>query len=472
MPGSPRTALLQAGVTVALVVGASGPALGQAAPTQRTPDFKLIRFEEDHAYLATGERPLTAWERLKYVPLDESGSVWLSFGGELRGRWEYQRNPDFGAERSRSSVWLQRGTLSTDLRIGPLRLYGQLLHAVESGRPGGPSPVDENRVDLQNAFIELRPGTIGGVTPIARLGRQEMRLGSGRLVDPREGPNVRRTFDGGRLVLERNAWTLNGLYVQPREDRFGAFDDRTNKAQALWGAYAIGKDVIWPGGALDLYVLGYENEAAGFVQGRAEERRTSVGGRLSGRAGGWDYNWEVVGQFGRFGNADIRAWTAASETGYTFADLPLKPRVALSANVASGDKNPNDGKLQTFNPLFPRGNYFSEDATLGPRNFVNLHPFLTLQLTDALALTTDINFFWRLEKGDGVYTPSGAILREPQASAKRYVGAASSANLTWTISPFLEATAIYTRFEPGAFLRDTGPAKPLDFVELTLRGRF
>jgi hypothetical protein len=214
--GYAQAALLHSGAAIALIGGASGMASAEPSPAPPAPQFQLIRFDEDYAYLASAERPLTSWEQLKYVPLDDSGSAWISFGGELRERWEYQRNPDFGAERGRSSVWLQRATMSADLRLGPLRLYGQLLHAVESGRPGGPSPVDENRLDVQNAFLELRPGTIGGVTPVARLGRQEVRLGSGRLVDPREGPNVRRTFDGARLVLERGAWTLNGLVVLPR----------------------------------------------------------------------------------------------------------------------------------------------------------------------------------------------------------------------------------------------------------------
>ena len=395
------------------------PGKSSVAGASRSPDFKLIRYDEDYSYLAKVGQPLKGWERLKYVPLDANGYAWVSFGGELRERWEYQRNPEFGAEQGRSSVWLQRGTLSADLHLGPLRLYGQVLHAVEGGRPGGPSPVDENRLDLQNAFVEIAPGPVGSVTPTARLGRQEMRFGSGRLVDPREGPNVRRTFDGGRLILEYGSWTLSGLYVRPREDRFGVFDDRTNDDQALWGAYAVGKDAFFPGSALDIYVLGYENERARFVQGRSGERRTSIGAQLSGKAGGWDYNWEAVGQFGRFGGADIHAWTLATETGYSFADLALKPRLALSANIASGDKDPADERLQTFNPLFPRGNYFSEDATLGPRNFFNLHPFLTLHLSDSLSLTTDVNFFWRLEKGDGVYTPAGAILRRPLRNVAR-----------------------------------------------------
>lgn len=62
------------------------------------------------------------------------------------------------------------------------------------------------------------------------------------------------------------------------------------------------------------------------------------------------------------------SWTLASQTGFTFASLPWQPRIALSTNIASGDTDPDDADLGTFNPLYPRGNYFSEDAVLGPRN--------------------------------------------------------------------------------------------------------
>lgn len=443
-----------------------------ASAAAQPPDFEGIRYDEDYAELAKLQRPLSSWERFKFIPLTADGGAWLSLGGEVRQRFEQQRNPDFGETLEASSVWLQRAILAADLHVGPVRFYGQLLHATENGRPGGPSPVDRNDLDVQNAFVELSLPEFGGGSATARIGRQEMKLGSGRLVDPREGPNVRRTFDGGRGIVTHGAWTVSALAVRPRLDRFGAFDDRTNDEQSLFGVYAVGRDAIAPGATLDLYVLGYENEAARFVQGSGAESRTSIGARWSGMRGGLDWNWEVVGQTGQFGDAAIQAWTVATDTGLTFTSLPFSPRLALSANAASGDSDASDDRLETFNPMFPRGNYFSEAAILGPRNFVNLHPFLTLQLTDRISLTTDVNFFWRLEDGDGVYTPSGALLRAPVPDADRYVATAVSANVTWAITPFVDANAIYTRFEPGEFLHDTGPSETVDFVELTVRLRF
>jgi hypothetical protein len=92
---------------------------------------------------------------------------------------------------------------------------------------------------------------------------------------------------------------------------------------------------------------------------------------------GWDFDYEALGQFGTFGSANIRAWTVASETGYRIPTLPLKPRFSAKADISSGDhpySNPNT--LGTFNPLFPKGDYFGVLATTGPGpiNFVDLHP--------------------------------------------------------------------------------------------------
>jgi len=69
---------------------------------------------------------------------------------------------------------------------------------------------------------------------------------------------------------------------------------------------------------------------------------------------------QFVYQFGSFGSGDISAWAAASHTGYTFSTLLFAPRLALKADVASGDGNLQNKKPGTFNALFPRGSYFSE----------------------------------------------------------------------------------------------------------------
>jgi len=193
---------------------------------------------------------------------------------------------------------------------------------------------------------------------------------------------------------------------------------------------------------------------------------------LFGAHAGFDWNWEAVIQWGEFGSGDLLAWTAATDTGYRFATLPFTPRLALNANVASGDKNPNDADLETFNPLFPRGNYFSHLALLGPRNFFNIHPGLELVLVEDIAVSVDTNFYWRLETSDGIYGPSGNILRDGTNVSERYVGWAISGSLDWDINRFAFFGIVYTHVFPDDYIEETGESDDIDFIELTLRVRF
>lgn len=296
-----------------------------------------------------------------------------------------------------------------------------------------------------------------------------MSYGSARLIDVREGPNVRRKFDGGRVLFRlSDGWQFDVIAVRPSEIEPGIFDDGIDDSQALWGAYAAGA-VTWLPTGLDLYYLGYENEDAVFDQGGAKEQRDTLGVRLWGERGGWDWNWELFYQWGSFGSGDILAWSLATDTGRTWQSATWTPRLGLSTNIASGDRDPSDVDLQTFNPLFPRGSYFSELALLGPRNFFNVHPFLTINPTGRFSLTADADFFWRLKTADSVYSPSGRLLRSGADSNARYVGTELSLNATWHASTHLSATVIYSHFYPGRFIEETGPSENIDFIELTLK---
>jgi hypothetical protein len=108
-------------------------------------------------------------------------------------------------------------------------------------------------------------------------------------------------------------------------------------------------------------------------------------------------------------------------------------------------------------------------AVLGPRNFFNFHPFVTVGPTEAWSLTADVNFFWRLDTDDGVYAPAGQLIRGPSGSTERYVGSAVSLTSEYTLLENLSVTAIYTHFFAGDFIRATGPSEGIDFLELTLQ---
>ena len=118
--------------------------------------------------------------------------------------------------------------------------------------------------------------------------------------------------------------------------------------------------------------------------------------------------------------------------------------------------------------LYPRGNYFNELATLGPRNFFNVHPFLTLKPHERFSMTADWDFFWRQSLNDGLYSPAGALIRGAGGSRAHYVGSAVSLTADWQINRHLDSRRSTCMRSLGNFIRDTGPAESIDFIETTL----
>src|SRR5258708_12144071 len=82
-------------------------------------------------------------------------------------------------------------------------------------------------------------------------------------------------------------------------------------------------------------------------------------------------------QGGRFGWGGIRAWGSVIEGSHLLADAVWSPRLGLVFDAASGDKNPADPNLQTFNAMFQSGMYSGRAQLLRPTNSVRFGPSVT-----------------------------------------------------------------------------------------------
>ena len=385
----------------------------------------------------------------------------LSTELEVRERVQYVKNAEFISDNEAGgTLWTQRLAVSASVEFTSwLRARGVAQSALMSG--GQRSPVDANVLDAREAYIEVGPETA-----FVRVGRQELTYGSQRLIGTRDGTNVRRGWDGIVGQLHISDWSIDAIAVALVDVKpEGAFNDRANADRVLAGVYATGPASV---GDLDLYLLYAKSDDRQTIEGIADQRRYSAGVRSAGESGRMFWNWEAIYQWGRHGSADISAWTLATNTGLKF-NSPWSPEVMLSANVASGDGEADDGLLETFDALYPRGNYFSDAAILGPANFYNLNPYLRLSPSDRWQLSADVNLHWRVDAADGVYGPPGNLLRPPGGSSARFVATAVSFSAVHELSDALQLEAIYAHSEPARFIDETGPSAPVDFVELTLR---
>lgn len=436
------------------------------APAPVRLPFKQLRYEEDWSYLRDSTRTADPFDRIKYIPLRDQDGWYLSLGGELRERYERIDNSSWGQDpRDNNGYFLQRYMLHADLHLGShLRFFGQIKSGIENGREGGPRPTDEDKLDLHQAFFDLKFDLAKKAELILRAGRQELAFGSSRLVSVRESPNVRQSFDGLRATLRLQTWRIDGFVTKPAETDRGYFDDAPDHTRTFWGVYAIRPWRLLPGGNIDLYYFGIDRKRARYDQGTARETRHSVGTRLWGSREAWDYNYELVYQWGSFGQGDIRAWTVASDNGYTLKSIRFRPRIGLRADVTSGDRDPASANLQTFNALFPRGAYFGEIALIGPSNHIDLHPSIDLEIMKGIKLTLDSVFFWRESLHDGIYGNAINLLRSGRTSRARFVGSQPDVQAEWQINRHLSWTGVVAHFFTGQFLKQTGPGRDVNYV--------
>lgn len=424
------------------------------------PEIETFRWNEDYGYLS--EKPqLSTYESLKYYPFEVAGhDGFVSFGGSVRGRVNAYDNDLFGLRGEQDgTVWLRRIYGHSDIHLGSrLRAFVELsANYADSGGDLSPGPFDEDEAALGQAFIDWHMGDSRW-----RIGRQEMGLGSARLLGTRDGPNVRLSYDGLRWDSQYMGTRWLAFYLQPVAVEDGAFDNESRRDESIWGLSSAW--LLGPGSA-DLYYIGQDSERAVYVQGVDEETRHSVGMRLYGLQNGWDWNLETVYKFGDFGDADIRAWTVASIVGYQFDSLRAQPRIALSANVASGNSDPDDGQLRTLKPIFPNLAYFEEAAIFAPQNFYNIEPEISWRLTPRVSLALDWNFFWRLEKNDAVYVRGLTPLPGTADVSGHFVAHTPSLSLDYQWSRHLDMDLSYSYFFAEEVIKRAG-GSDVQFLKL------
>lgn len=378
-------------------------------------------------------------------------------GGELRERFESVDNPVFGLWAPlQNDYLLHRAALSGELRRGAdLRAVAKLVSGFTSSWSGTPPPTQEDSLDVLEAYVEQSLSFDRGQLAL-RVGRQEMALGAARLVSVRESPNIRRAFDGVSASWaygeQRRA---TAFFLRPVLPEDGVFDDRSSQAQRFWGLYAT-----WPANperlGIDTYYLGLDMANAVFAQGVARELRHTVGARAFGERAGWDWNIEGAWQWGSFGVASIRAWTISIDAGFEFAGLPFAPRIGLKADAISGDSNPIDGELGTFNPLFPKLPYFSEANLATPANLLDIQPSLSLSLTERLSTAVSWNRLWKHETADAFYAPLLTPVAGTSRSRSRDIGWQTSLLVSWRATRQLDLGFTYVVFEPREAIRQAG----------------
>lgn len=430
---------------------------------QVSEEFEPLRFNEDYSYLRD-DSSRSLYEKIKFTPM--GAKIYHSAGGELRAQFFHMVNEDWGETEARHDLYLlHRYLLHSNLHFADnFRTFVELQGSFALEKKFV-SAVDESRVEIHQAFADYEDDKV-----MLRLGRQELRYGSQRLVSVRELPNSRQSFDAVKIVLHSRKNSVDLFYGDYVLARPGYFDEGTRDDVRLWGMYGVKKDPAF--GNIDLYYLGLYKKHARFDSLAGREIRHSVGTRIWKNNDQWRTDFEAVYQFGTVDNTTISAYTVSSNSGYTFTTLAFRPELGLKTEMISGNRSYHDNTLETFNPLFPKGAYFGLAALIGPANLIDVHPSLSFNLADGIVFAVDYDVFWRYSMADGIYTPSLMLIYPGSESRDKQIGQQYATNIDWDPSKYLSFRLQGTWFKARKFLKESGAGKDILFTGITCQIKF
>jgi hypothetical protein len=391
--------------------------------------------------------------RIKHLPI-RSGHGFLSYGASFRESYENYQDYYWGlGPQDTNGYFLHRILGHADMYWNQyFRVFGEVESSFITGRNGGGRPVqDVNKLAVNQLFGEARFTLRNKAQVRFRLGEQSLNYGEGTLLDVRDA-NVRRSFIGGKVIVSFKSTRLDAFLMQLINNQAGFFDDQRAASQVIAGGWMT-QNYSHFLKKLDTYYLFINRDLTKFNQGVGAENRHTIGTALHTSKGRWSGYTEADIQFGQFNDKTIVAWKGAQAVAYEIQELNFKPVISIQSAISSGDTNPTDNKLQTFNPIYPKAIYYGFIDNVGAANIFLIHPKIEFDFSPKLKVVSGYYSFWRQSLNDGIYAPGGAFLL-PSNNAGYLVGDMYDVVLNYYYSPFANVQAIVTYFNRGPYLLD------------------
>lgn len=388
-----------------------------AKPNPCATSHKGLFYANDFSYLKKPCAKECLGDCMKLMPVGPCGRYGtLDIGGQVRYRYHHEE----GMGRQPGRLGFQ--DTQNDFTLSRLRLYGNWkandyirvfvegIHAdLSRNSLYVPRPIDVNRGDLLNAFVDVKMTDNFTV----RVGRQELLYGVQRTVSPLDWANTRRTFEGIRGLYKKDDWAVDMFYtnfVPVDPDGF----DEADYDRSFYGLYSTytGRENT----TMDFYYLGFDNQTVGAPVATDFSLHT-FGSRVQGKAyGKWLYEVEAAYQGGRQSGLqqDHDAGFVTGGIGRALTNMPWNPVLWGYLDYASG--NSAGGDFNRFNQLFPLAHkYLGFIDAVARSNVVSPNVRLTMAPSKKLDLLLWYYYFGTDTVNDiipGVAVPSAQVLGE------------------------------------------------------------
>lgn len=416
-------------------------------------------YDVDFRYLDDPKNTFHTWS--DFLKRRRIGDDWLfSSGGEFRDRFMHETDSRL-TETVNSYEQLRTLLYGSLWYRDDIGFFAQFIDAQSFGNDLAPVLIDVDRSDLVDLFVDVKLLEWEDRPVYVRGGRQELSLGSQRLVSNLEWANTLRTFQGVRAFRNGENWDTTAFWLQPIIPDPSHFDspDWRQNFSGIWATYR-GK----PGRFWDLYALNLEDSrqtAVGRGGVLGGQNVTTLGTRIVGDVESeWLYDAELMWQVGRHSNQNLMAAATSTGLGYNFKDVTATPQVWVYYDYASGDKDPGTGNtFTTFNQLYPFGHYYLGYLDLVARqNIQDLNAQLVAFPTKWIYLLMQYHNFHLANAQSPLFNAAGLPSRsDPTGQAGTYVGNEIDFLVNFHLSAHQDILIGYSKLFAGPFIERTGP---------------
>jgi hypothetical protein len=382
---------------------------------------------------------------------------------QVRVRAELRDQSDFNlATPDRQRFYGQRTRLGVDAKVHP-KVEGRVLFqdtrywGVEESSTTQTGN-EEQATDLFEGYIDLR--WIWDLPLDLRLGRQNLSYGRERLVGKLDFSNFGRTFDAFRFRYSLGAIGLDIFSAKlvdtnpPPPAPSTGFADQDRNFSGLYLTRQGDRVEM-----VDFYWLRDIDKSFPPVTPHPETKRHTFGTRAKGRLGaGFAVEGEYSYQTGSAGPddaLDIAAQALAAELLWE-GQGERQVRAAAGVDWATGDEDPTDGDLETFNQLFPTGHAFLGYMDyVGRQNIQAVHGEVGARLWKQFRGLIAAHGFRLDEPTDAWFDANGAIKLFPDP-ARTHRGLGSEIDLVLSLGG-IEHTTLeggYSHFFRGRVIED------------------
>jgi hypothetical protein len=440
----------------------------------------MIRFGVVAAVLLAGGSGVASGAEAKPWRLDSAidSPDLFSLSGTYRLRYETLNHPYRAGATGSDEILV--GQLLLNARFTLHNFYADIeledarQALADSGTALGTDSV--NTLEPLQALVGMRFDDVlsRGARLDVSAGRMTINLGSRRLVARNNFRNTINAYSGVQAVWKRaDGFETRVFYVEPVQrkpsDLTSLLDndselDSASSDVSLWGIFGAAPELF---GSMkgEAYFFGLHTRDHPGIPA-ADRDIYTPGFRLykTPAAQSWDFETEVVYQFGT-----SRLTTAATDTrdlqhraeffhgeiGYTLSGK-MAPRLELSYDYASGDRNPADNENNRFDTLYGARRFdFGPTGIYGAFARTNINsPGVRLEAKPLQKLSGMVGYraVWLASARDQFTT---ARLQDPTGNSGDFVGHQLEAQLQYNLLPgnlMLELGGAYLAH--GEFLKD------------------